>query len=393
MINKKECDKLYRNSLKILKRVQLRNGGILASSEKGRYPYVYPRDHSICILAFISAKKYKEAKKALKFALEAELESGAFPQRYDLNGKDASYKPIQIDGNGLIIYSLMKYYQSTKDKKFIIDYLPRVEKAIKYILNNIESEKNLVFTPNSIHEFPPLEAGLEIWANCVCCAALRETANVYKEIGREYSPLMEISNEIKKGIIENLWNSRINSFVKNIRLKESSSVVTDVDASLIGVPYFGILDLKDKKISQTIHRIEKELWHKRLGGICRYPKYEGRNNGGWGPWPHFTLMVCDYYTQIKNRKKAEKYLNWVVKIAQNYKLPEHISTKKEFNEYLLDFKEAGLLRKDRMTMIENAMKNKAFKKGIAYITLPLSWAHAQYIISYNLYKETFINKK
>ena len=46
-----------------------------------------------------------------------------------------------------------------------------------------------------------------------------------------------------------------------------------------------------------------------------------------------------------------------------------------------------------MVMIENAMKNKAFEKGTAYITLPLTWAHAQYILSYNLYKETFINKK
>lgn len=393
MIDKKESDKLYRGSLQTIKKSQLGNGGILASSAKGRYPYVYPRDHSICILAFISAKKYKRAKKALKFALEAELESGAFPQRYDTKGRDASYKPIQIDGNGLIIYSLMKYYQATKDKEFILKYIPRIEKAIGYILKSMNKERNLIFTPNSIHEFPPIEAGLEFWANCVCCAALKETANVYKDINREYSHLMETSNEISKGITENLWNSRLKSFVKIIRLKESSSVDVDADASLIGISYFDVLDQKDQRVSQTVHRIERELWNKQLGGICRYEKHEGRNNGGWGPWPHFTLMLCDYYIKTKNKKKADKYLNWVIKIAQNNKLPEHISTKKEFNEYLTDFKEAGLLRKDRMIMIENAMKNKAFKKGIAYLTLPLSWAHAQFILSYNLYKETFMSKK
>ena len=392
MINKKECDKLYRNSLKVLIKVQLKNGGTLASTAKDRYPYIYPRDHAICILAFISAKKYNEAKKALKFALESELESGAFPQRYDTKGNDASYKPIQIDGTGLIIYSLMKYYQATKDRKFILNYLPRIEKAVNYILKNKENERNLIFTPNSIHEFPPLEKGLEIWANCVCCAALRETANVYQSLEKEYFHLSERANEVKKGILENLWNPRLKSFIKNIRIKESSSVELSVDASLIGTSYFDIFDLNNSKVSQTVRRIENELWNKHLGGICRYPKYEGRNNGGWGPWPHFTLMLCDHFIKTKNRKKADKYLNWVVKIAQNYNLPEHISTKKEFNEYLTDFKEAGLLRKDRMVMVENAMKNKAFNKGIAYITLPLTWAHTQFIISYNLYKETFMKK-
>jgi len=60
-----------------------------------------------------------------------------------------------------------------------------VKKAVDYIIGNsyenlqgkYEKQKYnlktpLIYTPNSLHEYPPTEAGLEIWANCICCAAL-----------------------------------------------------------------------------------------------------------------------------------------------------------------------------------------------------------------------------
>jgi len=389
MINEKKAEDIYKKSVDILKKVQLMNGGMLATPKGKRYPYVYPRDHAFCILGFLSAGLINEAKKALNFVLKGQLKNGTFPQRYDIKGNNASYKPIQIDGTGLILYAVAEYYKKTKDKSFVLNNWKKIENGLKYIVNNFHDEKNLVYTPNSVHEFPPTEEGLEIWANAICCAALREIDAIAHELKKNCNNWCRLSKKVKSGILKYMWNSRVCSFVKTIRLKESSSVITDVDISPYALADFGVLNDKDKKIKFNVERIERCLWNKELGGICRYPKYEGRNNGGYWPWPHYTLMLCRHFIRIKNRKKADKYLNWILKTSYKDLLPEHISTVKEFNEYVVDYTDAGLLRKDRLIMIKNARKHPMFKKGIAYITIPLVWAHAEFIRTWNLYKETF----
>jgi len=341
-------------------------------------------------LAFNSAKKFKEAKKALKFILKSQLDSGAFPQRLNEKGKDASYKPIQIDGSGLTIYAFCDYVKKSGDLAFGKKHWNCVTKFFKYVKSALDTGRGLVFTPNSVHEFPPTEEGLELWANGVCSAAFREAFDVSKLIKQENEELLNMANKIKEGIDKYMWNSRVKGYIKNIRLRESSSIIAHVDVAVLALSEFNVFPVSWKRVRLSIQRVQKFLWNKELGGICRYPKFEGRNNGGWGPWPHFTLMMADYFIFVKNKKKAEKYINWVLKIAYKNKLPEHLATVKEFNEYVTDFSEAAILRPDRLTMIENTKKNPLFKKGIAYVTLPLAWPHAQFIITWNLYKNKFI---
>lgn len=388
MVDYEKGEALYRNSIEVLKKVQLENGGCIATPEGERYPYVYPRDHAFCILAFLEAGMDAEARRGLEFVYKAPGDSGAFPQRYDTSGKDASYKPVQIDGTGLILYAFAEYVKKTNDIDFAKENWLRVEKAVDYIKQNFFEEKSLVYTPNSIHEFPPIEDGLEIWANCVCYASLKELECVAGLMKKEFLHA-GLGSRIRDGIIRYMWNSRIKSFVKTIRVRESSSVEINPDASQIGVSEFGVLPDTDERVDSTVKRIEKNLWNKKLGGICRYPKYEGRHNGGWGPWPHFTMLLCKHYIRQGNRRKADKYLKWVLKTAYKNDLPEHISTREEFEEYVIDFTEAGLLRKDRMILIENAKNHPKYAEGIAYISLPLAWPHAEYIRTWNLYKKTF----
>jgi len=389
-MNVKKAEMLYKNSIRILKEIQLKNGGCLATPRGERYPYIYPRDHSLSILAFLSVNATDNARKAMKFIFKEQLRSGAFPQRYDMKGRDASYKPIQIDGTGLILYAFTRYVNQTKDYDFARKNWKKVKKSVNYIIDNIYHEKGLVFTPNSIHEFPPTEEGLEIWANCACYAALRELSRLAEKLKLENKGWERHARSIRASILKYMWNSRIKSFIKNIRIRESSSVKLEPDIAQYAVAYFGILPDKDKRVKSTVKRIEKELWNKDLGGICRYPKREGRHNGGYGPWPQYTLMICKHYINLGNKKKADKYLKWVLNVAHNYELPEHISTKREFEEYVTDFKESGILRKDRMIMIRNARRHPMFKKGTAYITPILSWPHAEFIITWNLYKKRFL---
>lgn len=403
MIDVEELKRIYEKSIEVLKKVQLRNGGCLATPKGERYPYIYPRDHSFITLGFLSAGLYERAKKALNFIFNCQLKSGAFPQRIDTKGRDASYKPIQLDGTSMVLYSLGKYIKATGDYSFAKENFQGVKRAVRYILKNLYIDINgqyelvrghtlkayLIFTPNSVHEYPPTEKGLEIWANSVSCAALREMYELSKKLGKQQKKWRNYSLKIKNGILEYMWNSQRRTFLKNIRIRESSSILVYPDVSKYAVAEFDVLKDNDERVMLTVKEIEKNLWNKDLGGLCRYPKYEGRNNGGWGPWPNYTLMICRHFIKLKNRKKADKYLNWILKISRNYMLPEHISTIKEFEEYVNDFKEAGILRKDREIMVRNARKNPMFKKGIAYITLPLAWSHAEFIRTFNLYKDIF----
>ncbi len=375
----KKGDELYWKSIEVLKKMQLKNGAILASFPKGRYPYVYPRDHAICILGLISAGLYKEAKKALQFVLKGQNSNGSFPQRMDKKAKDKSYKPIQIDNTGLTIYAFAKYIQETKDKEFLAFNKLKIEKAVKYLKSKLH-EKNLFYTPNSIHEFPPYEAGYEIWSNSVCLSALEEL----KKIRVKTFP----TKKIKQAIEKYFWGE--DSFVKTIRIAESSSVADDIDASTYAIADFDVLGDNNSKVKKTVKEIIKELWHDKLGGICRYKEYIGRNNGGYGPWPHFTLMIARHFIKLKNKKKAEIYLNWIIEKAHKNLLPEHIALKEDFEEWVSEYKKAGIMRKDREIMLKNIRKSEPYKtKGLAYSVLPLAWPHAEFIRTWNLYRDVF----
>lgn len=402
MIDNKKASKVYDRSIEVLKEVQLKNGGCLATPKGKRYPYVYPRDHSLIILGFLSAGLYENAKKGLEFILATQTESGNFPQRVDMEGCDASYKPVQIDGTGLVLYALHEYLSTAGDKDFVKEKFEYIKNAVKYIIKNSYDNINgdyerikhhpktpLIYTPNSVHEYPPTEAGLEIWANSACCSALSRAYEISRFLGKEQRSWKQEAAKVKNGILKFMWNNRKKTFVKTIRIREANSVLVDPDISKYAIADFGILKDTDEKVITTVKDIESNLWNNDLGGICRYPKYEGRNNGGWGPWFNYTLMLLRHFIRTKNLKKSDKYMSWILDYSYENLLPEHISTVEEFEEYVGDFSDAGLMREDRMIMIENTRKHPMFSKGIAYITLPLAWSHAEFIRTFNLYKKEF----
>ena len=279
-----KAERIYKKSIEVLRAVQLKNGGCLATPKGERYPYIYPRDHAMILLGFLSAGCYKRVKKGLEFIFNCQSKSGAFPQRIDKNGNDASYKPIQIDGTGLVLYSMFEYVNQTNDLDFAKAKWKNIMKAVKYIICNIDEDRNLVYTPNSVHEFPPTEQGLEIWANCVCWSALKcmyALSEKIQDVRREWH---EYADRIKEGILKNMWNSRLGSFVKTIRLRESSSVLVDTDASAYAVAEFDVLPDGDGRVISMVKDIEKKLWNRELGGeSAGIPSMKGEIMGAGDP--------------------------------------------------------------------------------------------------------------
>lgn len=406
-MNQKEAVKLYEYSLEVLRKNQHEKGGFYASPPGTRYPFIYPRDHSIVIIGAIAGGMMAEAKRGLDFVLNAQKPLGEFSQRYDVDGNDASYKDLQIDGNGLVLFALGKYFEATggsffeemADREFVSIHWETVEKAVQFILMNKNSEVDLIHTVNSIHEYPAYEHGFEIYANCACCAGIMSAIKMGESIGKDVSAWKEEAEKLKESILNRLYSPRRRSFVKCIRVKDKNSnpigydsyasVVIDVDVVEYAPAYFGIISDYDIKTKTTVKRIHKNLWDDELGGLNRYPEAWGRHNGGYGPWCHFTCQLANHYVETDNQEMAELYLGWVVEMAHNYMLPEHISTIERFELWLEDYTNAMILRDSKLTMIKNLKNHPKWKDGLAYVTIPLIWPHAEYIRAYNNYRDKF----
>jgi len=403
-LNIRLAEKLYEKSLEILKKNQHKNGGFYASPPGTRYPFVYSRDHSIAILGAISAGLLKNAEFGLDFILKAQKPSGEFSQRYDVDGNDTSYKALQIDGNGLVLFALSKYeeeHSAVMVKNFYEDHWHTIEKAVEFILRNKNDEVNLIHTINSIHEYPAYEHGFEIYANCACCAGILGAVKIGEKLKKDVSYWKEEALKLKESILTRLYSPRRRSFIKTIRVKARASnpigydafasTVHDVDAVEYSPAYFGLISDNDPKILNTVKRIDKYLWDEELDGLNRYPEHWNRNNGGYGPWPHFTCQLANHYIAIGDQDMADKYLGWVVDMAHDGMLPEHISTIERFELWLEDYKNAKILRNSKLTMIKNTKKHPKWKDGLAYVTIPLIWPHAEFIRAYNHYKNTFLD--
>ena len=87
---------------------------------------------------------------------------------------------------------------------------------------------------------------------------------------------------------------------------------------------------------------------------------------------------------------AEKYLDWIVKMAHDYMLPEHISTVERFEMWLEDYTNAKILQDSKLTMIEQIRSHPKWNEGFAYVTFPLIWPHAEFIIAFNNYRKRFL---
>lgn len=406
-MNHEKAYELYEHSIQVLRENQHENGGFYASPPGTRYPFIYPRDHSMAIVGSVAAGLMDQAKKGLDFVLSSQKPLGEFSQRYDVDGNDASYKDLQIDGNGLVLYALGRYFEgsggaffdSMADKDFVLKHWEAVEKAVAFILLNKNEEVDLIHTVNSIHEYPAYEHGFEIYANSTCCAGIFAAVKMGRALGKDVSQWEEEANKIRDSIMTKLYSARRRSFIKCIRVKDKNSnpigydafasSVIDVDAVEYAPAFFGLVEDTDIKVRSTVKRIHEKLWDREIGGLNRYPEMWDRNNGGYGPWCHFTCELAHHYINTGNQDMADMYLDWVVDMSHENLLPEHISTIERFEMWHEDYSRARILRDSKLTMIEHTRNHPKWNDGLAYVTMPLIWPHAEFIYAYRAYMEKY----
>jgi GH15 family glucan-1,4-alpha-glucosidase len=380
---------IYNTSLKFIDEVSYNNGAILASLPTHRYNYAYPRDSALIMRALLILKDYDQIKRTLQFFCNNQSELGEWAQRYTQKGNVASYRPSQLDSNGLILWYMWKYYEDTKDIKFLEKYWDNIVRGMEFIKEHYIQEEKVLFSANSIHEWPPIESGYEIWANCSCYVGINAAFKVAKLLNKkEYKKWGILATNLWEGICLHLIDK------KNKRFRKLSNHIdiNDADVACLAPYVLGILPAKDELIKNTANQIREGLWQKDLGGIGRYLKkygLPGRNNGGYGPYSMYTAWLAQYYVDTNQLDKAKEVITWFMEYNKDGYIPEHVATKKEFLEWVEGAKRVGrYYESGRKEEAEKVMTTKEYtKKGLSYWVTPLTWTHAEFIILYRKLKE------
>jgi len=372
---------LLKKSVRVIKDLQLKNGGILATPKDCAYPYVYTRDAVIMTKALnrtgnveCSEKFYYFMRKFTRINDYKEVF-----QRYTSSGLPSVTRRHQNDNEGLLLHGIYDTYLHNKKETFIGNMWPLIESTTNLIFSYFKF--GLVKTDTSIHEYHKLEKGYDIWANCACWRGLKDSAKIAEILGHKKKALKwnKKADKLKKKIKKKLFNKHLGVFMKNRRYPYAP------DISMLAPFYFEMEDSK-KILRRTLNYLHKHIWDEEIGGFRRFRKFEICEDwhwytGGSGSWCALTAMAARFYKKIGNKERYKECIKWIKNIASHSKglIPEHVATEEEYDEWKAHEIEFNSRIINETKKAEKSTKKVRNKKMIYWAT-PLGWSHAEYIL-------------
>lgn len=336
----KEIIRLFKTSLLIM-RTHVDNGGsIIASCDsdilqfhKDTYSYMWPRDASICAMAFDKAGFQEVSRLYFGFCNRVVTDEGYFRHKYWADGSlgstwhalvDAQGKaqlPIQLDETGLVVFALWKHFQKYHDLEFISQVYPRLVLQPANFIKSYRDETTGL--PKA--SFDMWEEKTGIYTSSVACAyaalsSAAKFARVFYDSKRQ-EQLNQAALEIKQAMRIHLFENEIKRFIKAIQPNGSRD--TSIDSSLAFTFLMETFDANSPEVTQTMNAILDQLWvNSGIGGLARYKgdQYHRVSNEVQGnPWFICTLWLARWYIRIANSmqelKKGLDILHWVVRYA------------------------------------------------------------------------------
>ncbi len=95
-----------KKSVEIIKKLQTKQGGILATFENDAYPYVYPRDGVIMTKALNLHSEYKHSKKF--YLSKVAFREGFIPEHIALEKDYLEWKENEIEFSERIIHGMRR---------------------------------------------------------------------------------------------------------------------------------------------------------------------------------------------------------------------------------------------------------------------------------------------
>jgi len=170
---------------------------------------------------------------------------------------NAASDQFQIDSEGLVINSVLKYYQHSGDISYLKETFPRLKLAADVILDIWDLKEN------GIWEFRG-ERYNYVYGKAICAVGLRDFITICKVLS---SPVkLDIYKETFEAIMKKIdtkgWSESQESFVQSFEKHI-------VDSSVLALSLYELIPIDDPKMMQTVTKIVKIL--DRDGGFARYP--------------------------------------------------------------------------------------------------------------------------
>src|SRR5436190_10729065 len=321
-------------------------GGIIAAPTlEPDYRYVWSRDVTYVAYALDRCGYNHDAAAFYQWCKEAQEPNGGWNQRYNIEMTPAPSWGEQEDQCATILWGFGQHYELTKNRDFLEDVWPTIEKGVEHLLLGRDPETGLVGPSLDLWEE---KSALHTYTNSAACGALRESAGIASVLG--YDALAESWKKengiLQSAILKHLWNEQNNRFLKSVK-----PVDNDIDTAIIGLSFpFCVLQPDDPRMLSTAHQIEN-AYRYTAEGIGRYPSdvYHGGN-----PWFITTLWMALYHCQLGNYQKAKTLIDWSAR---------HVDELQLFAEQV----------------------NR--ENGEPVSASPLAWSHAMFILSLLNFKE------
>jgi GH15 family glucan-1,4-alpha-glucosidase len=398
---------------------------LLATILESRYPYVYPRDSACASILFRKMVEkdldpdetaFNLLKGLAQFISSVQDESGEWVQRYGLNGQKKNIY-IQEDNTaygGIILANyLLACYNRQKEPPELEGYLKRIKKAIQYAIKHFYREEIfLFFSTTGIHE-SAIEKGYSIWVNHVYILFF----NLISQLTHKFELKDFFAEELsfKCRFCQSVHRRFILSdrFVR--RITKDGTFDLRPDVTMMSPVYFQckedhcdtcVLDENPEIITKSINFMVDNLWDPELGMLQRYLPFtediETHIHAGNGPWIQYTAMLAQYYFKEGKIERGDTILNQIDKYSteEGY-IPEHLSTKRRFEEFVRLEWEVGLDAKKEFhpdilipdlsydfIVEELFFMKKSYdqirndiaegKKDVIHFAVPLMWSHVEY---------------
>ncbi len=317
------------------------NGAVVAapahqeyySKESKSYLFVWPgRDLGFVLAAMLLIGEDQYAK-ALKWIWERaedfqvskdKTHEGLLFRDYHVNGRIHLHY-FQPDQNGTLLWSIG--FRRERTGKPLTSLEKKIVKKAADALARIWNKGRFTLPIEDLWEERGAKpAGGVLTYSLASCVIGLETA--YNLIGdKKY---LKTSQEMKSVLNKHCWSEKDGFLPRRFGGLNGCDHV--IDASLSGLVWPFNAGIKEDYLKKTVAYIEKKLLSDE--GVHRYEhdRYEG-SQGDWhnrknrqaGAWPLLTFWLSIAYSELGDRKKAEKYFNLVFKnIKNDYYIPEQL---------------------------------------------------------------------
>lgn len=346
-----ELQNLFNQSLLIVRAHTDNNGAIIASSDSeilnaGRdtYSYVWPRDAAVSALALDTAGYNDITKMFYRFCAEHLEPDGYLMHKYCADGSLGSSwhawvrngeprLPIQLDETASVIFTLGKHFEIARDLEFIESlYNPFIEKAADFLVRHIDKKTGL---PCDTYDLWEEKFGSSTYSAASVYGALIEASKLGHMLGKidDAKRYRNVAESVRQAIFKHLFDKKMKMFVKHVEHKGDELVYdrTLDMSSFFGIFRFGVLPPQDGLLATAYKTVCDRLWVK--GDIGGFIRYEGdnyyRKTDSPNPWIITTLWAAQYLIararSSEDLEEAKKLLWWAHRFA--YKtgvMPEQV---------------------------------------------------------------------